>query len=48
MLTHKILADPVDKVVFKYTLDELMEEVWGYQLMDIRTREILGEGLGRW
>ena len=45
MLALEILGDPVDKVIFEHTLDQLMKEVWGYQFMDICTREMLGERL---
>jgi len=45
MLMHKVLAYPVDEVVFEYPLDKLVEEVRGYQLVDIRTREMFSEWL---
>ena len=48
MLALEILADPVYKVIFKHTLDQLMEEVWGYQLMDVCMREMLSERLRGW
>lgn len=48
MLVLKVLADPVDEVVLEYTLDELMEEVRSYQLVDVCTRKVLSKGLRRW
>ena len=48
MLVLKVLADPVNEVVLEYTLDELMEEVQSYQLVDVRTRKVLSKGLRRW
>jgi hypothetical protein len=41
----KILTHPINKVIFEYTLDKLVEEVWGYQLVNIRTRKMFGEWL---
>jgi len=41
---HKVFTHPVNEVIFKYTLDELMEEVWSYQPVYICTREMLGDG----
>ena len=41
MLALKILTYPINEVIFKYTLDELVQEVWSYQLVYIRTRKII-------
>jgi len=46
MLMLKVLAHPLNKVVFEYTFDELVEEVRGYQLMDVCVGEMLSEWLG--
>jgi hypothetical protein len=46
MLMLKVLAHPLDEVVFEYTFDELVEEVRSYQFVDVRTREMLSEWLG--
>ena len=35
MFTFKILAHPIDKVIFENPFDELMEEVGGYQFMNV-------------
>lgn len=42
---HKILTHPVNEVILEYTLDKLVKEVRGYQLVNIRTREMFGEWL---
>ena len=47
MLMPKVLAHPLDKVVFEYAFDELVEEVRSYQFVDVCTREMFGEWL-RW
>lgn len=41
----KVLAHPLDKVVFEHAFDELVEEVRSYQFMDVCTREMFGEWL---
>ena len=41
MLVLKILTYPINEVIFKYTLDELVQEVRSYQLVYIRTRKII-------
>lgn len=46
MLMLKVLAHPLNKVVFEYAFDELVEEVRSYQFMDVCAGEILGERLG--
>ena len=46
MFMLKILAYPINKVIFKYTLDELVQEIWSYQLVYIRTRKIISKWLG--
>ena len=45
MLALKIFTHPVDEVIFEYTLDELMEDVWGDQLINVCAREMISEGL---
>ena len=45
MLVLKIFAHPVDEVIFEYTLDELMEDVWGDQLINVCVQEMISEGL---
>ena len=42
---REIGANPVDKVVFKCSLDELVEEIRGDQLIDICTGEVHRERL---
>ena len=42
----KVLAHPLNKVVFEHTFDKLVKEVRRYQLVDICTWEILSEWLG--
>ena len=46
MLLPKVLAHPLNEVVFEYTFDELVEEVWSYQFVDVCTREMFSEWLG--
>jgi len=46
MLMLKVLTHPLNKVVFEYAFDELVEEVWSYQFMDVCVGEMLGEWLG--
>jgi hypothetical protein len=41
----EILAHPINKVIFEYTLDKLVEEVRSYQLINICTRKVFGEWL---
>jgi len=45
VFTHKVLTHPINKMILEHTLDELVEEVWGYQFIDIRTRKMFGEWL---
>jgi len=42
----KVGADPINEVVFKCPFDELVKEVRGDQLIDIRAREVDCEWLG--
>ena len=37
--------NPLDQVIFEYTLDELMEDVGCEQFMDISSRESVSEWL---
>ena len=39
MLSNQILTNPLDKVVFKYTLDNLMKQVWHHKFVNICTRK---------
>jgi len=48
MLFFKVAYHPLDKVVFEYTLDELVKEVWGDKFVDIGMGEIFGERLEGW
>ena len=41
----KVCANPVNEVVFKCPLDELVKKVGGNQLVDICTREVHREWL---
>ena len=34
-------------MIFKYPLDKLVKEVWGDQLVDVGTREVIRERLAR-
>ena len=45
MFTFKILTHPIDKMILKNSFDKLVEDVWGYQLINISMREVLGEQL---
>lgn len=45
MFVLKVLANPLNKVVFEYTFDELVEEVRGYQFVDVCAGEMLGKWL---
>jgi len=45
MLTLKIFTYPIDEVILEHTLDKLVEDVWSYQFINIRAREIFSEGL---
>ena len=44
MFVSKVLTNPLNKVVFEYTVDELVEEIRGYQFMDV----CMGEMLSKW
>ena len=45
MFAFKIFACPLDEVVLENSLDDLVKDVWGYQLVNICTREVLREQL---
>ena len=45
MFAVKIFAHPFDKVIFEYPLDELMEDVWSDQFVNICTRKMFSERL---
>jgi hypothetical protein len=40
-----VVLDPFDKVVLEGTLDDLMEDIRGDQLVDVGPRESIGEWL---
>lgn len=42
---EEVSFHPVDQVVFECSFDELMEDVWRDQLVNIRTGEVFGEWL---
>jgi hypothetical protein len=41
----EVFMNPLDQVIFEYTLDELMEDVGCEQFMDISSRESVSEWL---
>jgi hypothetical protein len=43
----QILAYPIDKMIFKYPFDQLVQEVWGKKFMNVRLRKSMGKWLGR-
>lgn len=45
MFCHQKLTYPCDQMVFKGTLDDLVEDISGNELMNICTREIIRERL---
>jgi hypothetical protein len=45
MCHNKVLANPCDEVVFKYPLDQLMEDIRGKESMNVGLWEIVGEWL---
>jgi len=47
MFTFKVLTHPLDKVVFEYPLDELVQQVWSDEFVNISIGEVFCERLGR-
>ena len=45
VLQNEILANPLDKVVFEATLDDLVQKVTGQEFVDIGVREVVRERL---
>jgi hypothetical protein len=45
MCHNKVLANPCDEVVFKYPLDQLMEDIRGKESMNVGSFEIVGKWL---
>ena len=48
MFKLKVLACPLDKVVLEHSLDKLVEDVRGYEFMNVRVRKVVCERLVRW
>lgn len=46
MNENGVFIYPGDEVIFEGSLDDLMDEVGGEKLVNIRTRELMSEGLG--
>ena len=47
MFVLKVLARPINKVVFEYSLDKLVKEIRRDQLVNVCTREVLCEWLAK-
>ena len=47
MFAFKVFARPLDKVVLEYALDDLVENIWGYHLVDVCMREVICKWLAR-
>jgi hypothetical protein len=47
MLVLKVLAHPLNKVVLEDPLDELVEQTWGNELVDVCIWKVFCEWLGR-
>jgi hypothetical protein len=45
MCSNKVILDPCNEVVFECTFDHLMEKIGHKKLMNVRSREIVGERL---
>lgn len=45
MCQFEVLINPCNDVVFKNTLDKLMQKIGGHQLMNVGSREEVGEWL---
>ena len=48
MFVFKILAYPINKMIFEHSFNELVENIWGYQFVDVCTGKMLGERLTGW
>lgn len=46
MFTFKVFTHPLDKVVLEHPLDELVEQVWTNQFVDICIGEVFCKRLG--
>lgn len=46
MFVFEVLADPLNKVVLKHSLDELVEQVRSDELVDISVGKVFCERLG--
>ncbi len=44
---NKVLSHPRHKVVLERSFDNLMQQIWGKEFMDISIREVVGERLRR-
>jgi hypothetical protein len=42
---EEIFSNPSYEVIFKGSFNDLMEEIWGNELVYISSGEIIGEGL---
>ena len=45
MLFLEIANDPLNKMVFEDALDELVKQVWGDELIDVRMGKVFSERL---
>lgn len=45
MCDIQVRFHPINQVVLESTLNDLMQNIWGEQLMDVCTRKIVGERL---
>jgi hypothetical protein len=45
MCHNKVLVNPCDEVVFKYPLDQLMEDIRRNELMNVGSWELVGKWL---
>ena len=46
MLFFKVLHHPLNEVVFEHSLNDLVEEVWGDQFVDVCMGKVFGKWLG--
>ena len=47
MFELKVLARPLDKVVLEHSLDKLVEDVRGYEFINVGARKVVCERLAR-
>jgi len=45
VLFLEITDNPLNKMVFEHTLDELVKQVWGDEFVDVRMGKVFGEWL---